>query len=63
MNNEQKDTMIANILQQVQCRIVYLVHQNLIEESMVLYKEWEEHFDNDITELEIITVIDLRAIN
>jgi hypothetical protein len=63
MNNEQKDTMIANILQQVQCRIVYLVHQNLIEESMALYKEWEEHFDNDITELEIITVIDLRAIN
>jgi hypothetical protein len=63
MNNEQKDTMIADILQQVQCRIVYLVHQNLIEESLALYKEWEEHFDNDITELEIITVIDLKAIN
>ncbi len=63
MNNEQKDTMIADILQQVQCRIVYLVHQNLIEESYALYKEWEEHFDNEITELEIITVIDLTAIN
>jgi hypothetical protein len=28
-----------------------------------LYKEWEEHFNNDITELEIVTVIDLTAIN
>jgi hypothetical protein len=63
MNNEQKDTMIANILQQVQSQICYLVEQNLIEESLALYKEWEEHFDNDITELEIITVIDLTAIN
>jgi hypothetical protein len=63
MNNEQKDTMIADILQQVQCRIVYLVHQNLIEESLALYKEWEEHLDDNIRELEIITVIDLTAIN
>ena len=63
MNNEQKDMMIANILQQVQCRIMYLVHQNLIEESIALYREWEEHFDNDVTELEILTVIDLSTIN
>jgi hypothetical protein len=27
-----------------------------------LYKEWEEHFNNDITELEIVTVIDLTTI-
>ncbi len=63
MTELQKDTMIANILEQVQCRIVYLVHQNLIEESYALYKEWEEHFDNSITEVEIITVIDLTTIN
>jgi hypothetical protein len=30
---------------------------------MALYKEWEEHFDNDVTEVEIVTVIDMKAIN
>ena len=55
--------MLEIILQQVQQQITYLVSQDLIEESISLYKEWEEHFDNDITELEIITAIDMRAIN
>jgi hypothetical protein len=27
-----------------------------------LYKEWEEHFNNNITELEIITINDLTTI-
>ena len=63
MNNEQKDTMIANILQQVQSQICYLVEQNLIEESMALYKEWEEHFDESITQVHIVTINDLTAIN
>ena len=63
MTELQKDTMLANIIEQVQSQITHLVEQNLIEESLALYKEWEGHFDNDITELEIITVIDLTAIN
>ena len=54
--------MLANILEQVQEQITYLVSQDLIEESLALYREWEEHFDNDITEVEIITVIDLTTI-
>jgi hypothetical protein len=62
MTELQKDTMLANILEQVQEQITYLVSQDLIEESLALYREWEEHFDNDITELEIITVIDLTTI-
>lgn len=62
MTNEQKDSMLANILEQVQQQITYLVDQNLIEESYSLYKEWEEHFDNNIQELEILTVIDLTKI-
>ena len=62
MTELQKDTMIANILEQVQDQICYLVSQDLIEESYALYKEWEEHFDNDITDLEIITINDLTAI-
>ncbi len=63
MTELQKDSMLEIILEQVQQQITYLVSQDLIEESYALYKEWEEHFDNDITELEIITVIDLKAIN
>jgi len=62
MTNDQKDTMLANILEQVQQQIVNLVEQDLIEESYSLYKEWEEHFNNNITELEIITINDLTAI-
>jgi len=54
--------MLEIILEQVQSQICYLVSQDLIEESMALYKEWEEHFDNSITELEIVTVIDLSTI-
>jgi hypothetical protein len=63
MTNLQKDSMIEIILEQVQQQICYLVSQDLIEESMALYKEWEEHFDNDVTEVEIVTVIDMKAIN
>jgi len=62
MNNDQKDSMLANILEQVQQQIVNLVEQDLIEESYSLYKEWEEHFNNNITELEIITINDLTTI-
>jgi hypothetical protein len=62
MNNNQKDSMLAIILEQVQQQIVNLVEQDLIEESYSLYKEWEEHFNNNITELEIITINDLTAI-
>jgi hypothetical protein len=63
MTNTQKDSMLAIILEQVQSQITYLVEQDLIQESYALYKEWEEHFDNNITELEIITIIDLSPSN
>ena len=62
MTELQKDSMLAIILEQVQEQITYLVSQDLIEESLALYREWEEHFDNSITEVEIITVIDLTTI-
>ncbi len=63
MTELQKDSMLEIILEQVQQQITYLVSQDLIEESYSLYKEWEEHFNNDITELEIITIIDLKTIH
>ena len=62
MTNDQKDTMLANILEQVQQQITYLVDNDLFEESYALYKEWEEHFDNSIQQLEIITINDLTTI-
>ena len=62
MTNNQKDAMLVNILEQVQEQITYLVSQDLIEESYALYKEWEEHFDNSITQVEIITINDLTTI-
>jgi hypothetical protein len=62
MNNNQKDSMLAIILEQVQQQITYLVDNDLFEESYSLYKEWEEHFNNNITELEIITINDLTTI-
>ena len=62
MNSEQKDSMLHDILMQVKCRIVYLVSRDMIDESVALYKEWEEHFDDDVTELEIITINDLTTI-
>ena len=62
MNSEQKDSMLHDILMQVKCRIVYLVSRDMIDESVALYKEWEEHFDDDVTELDIITINDLTTI-
>ena len=62
MTNEQKDTMLAQIIEQVQSQIEHLVDQDLIEESYALYKEWEEHLNPKYQELEIITVIDLTTI-
>jgi hypothetical protein len=62
MTELQKDSMLEIILKQVQQQITYLVSQDLIKESYALYKEWEEHFDESIRQLEIITVIDLTTI-
>jgi hypothetical protein len=62
MTNTQKDAMLAQIIEQIQDQITYLVNQDLIEESYALYKEWEEHFDNSITQVEIITINDLTTI-
>jgi len=62
MNNEQKDSMLAQIIEQIQSQITYLVNQDLIEESYALYKEWEEHLNPNIQQLEIITINDLTTI-
>jgi hypothetical protein len=59
MNNLQKDSMLANIIQQVQSQIIILVEQNLIQESMSLYREWEEHLNDDVRQVHIVTVNDL----
>ena len=62
MTNEQKDFMLAQIIEQIQSQITYLVDQDLIEESYALYKEWEEHLNPKFQQLHIITINDLTTI-
>jgi hypothetical protein len=62
MTNDQKDTMLAQIIEQVQEQITHLVDQDLIEESYSLYKEWEEHLNPKFQQLHIITINDLTTI-
>jgi hypothetical protein len=62
MTKEQKDSMIAEIIQQIQEQITHLVEKDLIEESYSLYKEWEEHLNPKFQQLEIITINDLTTI-
>jgi hypothetical protein len=62
MTKEQKDSMLAQIIQQIQEQITHLVDQDLIEESYSLYKEWEEHLNPKFQQLEIITINDLTTI-
>ena len=62
MTNKQKDSMLAQIIEQIQDQITYLVDQDLIEESYSLYKEWEEHLNPKYSQLEIITINDLTTI-
>ena len=62
MTELQKDSMLEIILEQVQQQITYLVSQDLIEESYSLYKEWEEHFDESITQVHVVTINDLTTI-
>jgi hypothetical protein len=62
MTNDQKDAMLANIIEQIQEQITYLVDQDLIEESYSLYKEWEEHLNPKYSQLHILTINDLTTI-
>jgi hypothetical protein len=62
MTKEQKDFMMAQIIEQIQSQITYLVDQDLIEESYSLYKEWEEHLNPKFQQLHIITINDLTTI-
>ena len=59
MTTEQKDLMLANILEQVHSQIMYLTDQNLLDDAVALYEEWEEHFNESITEVEVVTINDL----
>jgi len=59
MTNEQKDLMLVNILEQVHSQIMYLTDQNLLDDAVALYQEWEEHFNESITEVEVVTINNL----
>ena len=53
--------MIANILEQVHAQIMYLTEEGRLDDALALYQEWEEHFNDNITEVEIVTINDLTS--
>jgi len=61
MTTDQKDTMLANILEQVHAQIMYLTEEGRLDDALALYEEWEEHFNDNITEVEIVTINDLTS--
>ena len=56
MTDIQKDTMLANMLEQVHSQIMYLTDQNQLDDAVALYQEWSEHFDESITEVHVVTM-------
>jgi len=59
MTDIQKDTMLANILEQVHSQIMYLTEEGRLDDAVALYEEWEEHFDESITEVHVVTINNL----
>ena len=56
MTDIQKDTMLANILEQVHSQIMYLTEEGRLDDAVALYEEWQEHFDESITEVYVVTM-------
>jgi len=59
MTDIQKDTMLANILEQVHSQIMYLTEEGRLDDAVALYEEWQEHFDESITEVHVVTINNL----
>jgi len=59
MTDIQKDTMLANILEQVHSQIMYLTEEGRLDDAVALYEEWQEHFDESITEVHVVTMNNL----
>ena len=56
MTDIQKDTMLANILEQVHSQIMYLTEEGRLDDAVALYEEWQEHFDESIKEVYVVTM-------
>jgi len=59
MTDIQKDAMLANMLEQVHSRIMYLTEEGRLDDAVALYEEWQEHFDESITEVHVVTMNNL----
>ena len=56
MTDIQKDAMLANMLEQVHSQIMYLTEEGRLDDAVALYEEWQEHFDESITEVYVVTM-------
>ena len=59
MTDIQKDTMLVNILEQVHSQIMYLTEEGRLDDAVALYEEWQEHFDESIKEVHVVTINNL----
>ena len=59
MTTDQKDAMLANMLEQVHSQIMYLTEEGRLDDAVALYEEWQEHFDESITEVHVVTINNL----
>ena len=59
MTTDQKDAMLANMLEQVHAQIMYLTEEGRLDDAVALYEEWQEHFDESITEVHVVTMNNL----
>ena len=48
--------MLANILEQVHSQIMYLTEEGRLDDAVALYEEWQEHFDESIKEVHVVTI-------
>ena len=62
MNNNQKDNMLALILDDIHAQVMKLTVENLLDDAVALYQEWSEQFDESVPDVHVLTINDLTKV-
>ena len=62
MNNNQKDKMLALILDDIHAQVMKLTDENRLDDAVALYQEWSEHFDESVPDVHVLTINDLTNV-